>query len=403
MAIGEVSFDHFSRQLAAATRAERCDGDGFRRKVQRWALIGSSALVLVELLKPVARLLRRRSLRDGEVAALHGEAAARARAQAQAKAKVKAQGKAKEAGAKDQPLQAAPQTAPQTIRLQPGDAPRLFAMLQTMRERHAAPAVDAVYLNDGLAAVAEQRMLRHRQMHGFAQIGAECSPAGGSPAGVENRLVIGRALLRILSVGDLRAVLAHELGHFAGGHGAMAARFRFLHHAWSQLGDGAAHDSGCDPGDDRGMSRLAPRPLVAAMIARWYLRRLMVLAMPLYRRAEFEADQFACRIAGERALARALIRTAMAQAGTDELMRADGQAPSLAARGAAMDDAVLLARALSEDTEGDDSHPCLRERLAALGQRAQLPPPLLQSALCLLDGGIRDGCARASSIASSID
>lgn len=334
MSICEEHLDSFSRRLLVAAQAADRDSIRSRRRWQRWAALGSIALALFQPARGLLALCRRQPF--ASVCQDPGS------------------------GQQD------------GVRLQRSDAPDLFAMLQEMHDLHAAPRVDAVYLNEQLSAVAAQQQLRSSLVPRLTCLWRGQKNVRQS----ENRLIIGRALLRVLSVEDLRAVVAHELGHFAEGHGALAARFQFLHQAWSRLGDRLAAD--------HGRLRTGKGASAAAYFARWYLCRLMVLVIPLYRRAEMDADQFASRIVGAKALAQALVRTAIAQAQADDRSGHSAEQNSRCQEDHITTDAEIFAQLLGEETALLDSHPSLHDRLAALGVAAKLPPPLQRNALSLL-------------------
>ena len=115
--------------------------------------------------------------------------------------------------------------------------------------------------------------------------------------GRSQALIIGLPLLRVLTQGELRAVLAHELAHLARGDATRAARSaRFvegLELAVEQAG-----------GRARG-------PLGAW--ARFCLREASWLIEPVARGQEARADRMAAIIAGGGAAASALVKVAVVQ------------------------------------------------------------------------------------------
>ena len=107
-------------------------------------------------------------------------------------------------------------------------------------------------------------------------------------AGGRRYLYIGIPLLQAMSVSQLRAVLAHELGHYSGSHtrlGAIAYRGR--------LTIGTT------------LSRIG-RYNVAGLVFKGYARLYLLVDNAVSRRQEYEADLASVRVAGREAAASAL-------------------------------------------------------------------------------------------------
>ena len=179
-------------------------------------------------------------------------------------------------------------------------------------------------------------------------------------------LVIGGATLASLDRKALSGVIAHELGHFAGGDTTLSrsairrqlmmlhAEFAFAEMPWNPLG--------------------------------WILRSYHLLFRLAWaanqREQEYAADRYQVGMIGEKETAKALIaifsidempwsrlssvaewfalmRTQNASIFSEQVRRARGAKPS------EWEDACR--RALGQKTKTFDSHPCLRERLKAIG------------------------------------
>ena len=107
--------------------------------------------------------------------------------------------------------------------------PRLRQLLEDLARRLGTRCVDSVYLTPGTEVAVLERGGMRRQLTGRT----------------ERCLVIGLAVLEGMRVGALRAVLAHEYGHFvnrdtAGGGFALAVRRSLLTMAQSMAEGGAA-------------------------------------------------------------------------------------------------------------------------------------------------------------------
>lgn len=185
------------------------------------------------------------------------------------------------------------------------------------------------------------------------EVNASVTEAAG-----QRELEIGLPLLATLTRGELRSVLAHELGHFAGGDTAEAAkalrRLVLLDHVREEAG----------------------------LLWRWffaaYLHLYAVAAGPAARRAELRADQLSVLAAGPRTSAeamRALVRADLTWQVLDEdyltLFELAGrrapvrEAMHLFMAANADELAPAVERALAEEKQhASDTHPPLRERIA---------------------------------------
>ncbi|GAA3363136.1 hypothetical protein GCM10017744_056650 [Streptomyces antimycoticus] len=195
-------------------------------------------------------------------------------------------------------------------------------------------------------------------------------------------LYLGMPLLACLSPAELRAVLAHELGHFSRRH----SRFGAVAHRGA-AGLDAARQAIQEASAANHLVRLyAGWPLLLLGL---YTRVFRWLTRPVRRRQELEADREAARVAGPGAMADALRSTAALEAAWQEFL-ADFLAPMRRATGRIPDDpfrafahmveapevreplAVLRARAVERPADPDDAHPALATRLERL---ARLPAP----------------------------
>lgn len=124
--------------------------------------------------------------------------------------------------------------------------------------------------------------------------------------GRSRALIIGLPLFRVLTQGELRSVIAHELAHLARGDATRAARSARFVEAM-----------------ELAFEREGPRlrgPLGAW--ARYCLRECSELIEPVARSQENRADRFAASIAGGSAASSALVKVAVVQPLFRELLEA---------------------------------------------------------------------------------
>ena len=247
------------------------------------------------------------------------------------------------------------------IEVHPAEHPALWAEVSELAARAETAAPDRIVIVPEVnASVAE--VAGHRE------------------------LTIGLPLLATMTVGELRSVLAHELGHFSGGDTAYAARnmrrLVFLHAVRARAG----------------------------VLMRWfftlYARLFAVAAAPDARRAEARADELSLLAAGPTAAAdsfRTLYRATIAwsvlereyvslfqpaghraslSVGLSELLAASAEAIAAGA-----DEAIA-----TETTSFEDTHPPTRDRIARMeAARGTVSDPtgedLNAPALGLLAGG----------------
>lgn len=204
-------------------------------------------------------------------------------------------------------------------------------------------------------------------------------------------MVLGLPLLAALTPRQLRAVVAHEYGHYLGGD------TRFSAWIWrtrvAVLKTVSALDS-----EDSWFQRVVVRtPFL--LYAKLFLR----LTNAISRRAEFAADAVAARVAGVEIKAQALRALTAAAPAYSAYWREDvayalesGHRPPLAAgfqrfledhEIRAQVDSIVAAEIAEGETNPYDSHPTLADRLRAIGAKPTgevSPPAPRDSAVSLL-------------------
>jgi Zn-dependent protease with chaperone function len=180
--------------------------------------------------------------------------------------------------------------------------------------------------------------------------------------GRSRALIIGLPLFRVLTQGELRAIVAHELAHLARGDATRAARSaRFVEALEQAVDQNAARLRG---------------PLGAW--ARFWLDEASWLIEPVARSQETRADRLSAAIAGGSAAASALVKVAVVQPLFRELLEAydpcDSGSSNLYALfrafwyrlPAEIHTAMRLGVLARHDDPADPTHPPLPDRIASL-------------------------------------
>jgi Zn-dependent protease with chaperone function len=262
-----------------------------------------------------------------------------------------------------------PEPAGESLRA--GEAPELFRELEEIRRFGKGPRIHQVLLTRSYNAAVIQR------------------PRFGIFGGHKNYLMLGAPLMMGLDPAQFRAVLAHEIGHLSSAHSKLSAWVYRLRVTWSQV------------------LSVFQGGRVAGMF-KWYLERFNAYTFVLLRLQEMEADRFAARLAGSRALADALVAIAIHSRYLDRMywsgiQKGIGVEPVPAATPftsmeESLERAMLeagerrwLDRALLRQTNSYDTHPALKDRVALLNEAARLPePPRLSAADCYLGSAFLD-------------
>jgi Zn-dependent protease with chaperone function len=270
-------------------------------------------------------------------------------------------------------------------RLEPGRQPRLFAVIDRLAERVGQAVPAEVYL--------------------IPQVNAWVAQRGGVLGfGGRRVMAIGLPVLHTLTVSELRAVLAHEFGHFHGGDTSLGVFIYQTRAAIQRTVQGLAAAEGR-------LSALSG-PFVA------YGTMFLRVTQKISRAQEAEADELAARVAGPTPLAEGLKKLHVMDAAYDGYMRSefgqaalmgllpplgDGFVRFLSAGRVSSEVESHLARVVDEErkaiAEGDgqamafESHPRLPVRLDALASLGLPDEPLDDApAITLLDDvGALDG------------
>lgn len=225
-----------------------------------------------------------------------------------------------------------------------------------------------------IAAATGQQMPVH--VYVVAEVNAFVAQRGGLMGFGSRRVMgIGTPLLRVLQVDELRAVLAHEMGHFYGGDTRLGP--------WIYKTRGALARTVVNLERVRASTDHWIMLLFAGVQApfRWFLIGFLRISQAISRAQEYSADAVAVRAEGQRALIDGLKKTHAAALAHPAYI--NGEVAPLVARGRlpAIGEGFsrflanermreLLDEAVAHELEqgsGDpyDSHPPLRQRIEA--------------------------------------
>lgn len=251
---------------------------------------------------------------------------------------------------------------PEGMPIMPFQAPKLFAMINDLRRQLDAPMFHQVLITDDFNADVVQ------------------VPYLGIFGWHHNYLLIGLPLMKALTVEQVRALLAHEIGHLAKGQGRASNWIYLQRLCWLRLR--AALDA------NRNKGGILFKPFL-----NWFAPYFNACSFPLARTIEYEADAISVRLTSARAAAEALTSVSIVGSYLNErfwpqLHKQADELPrprfspysSMSHEVAASLDSSLtrvwLEDALARRTTSDDTHPALADRLTAIGETPRLSPPV---------------------------
>lgn len=249
--------------------------------------------------------------------------------------------------------------------LQREEAPKLFEMIDTLRLKLNTPHIDEIVLDSEFnASVA--------QISSYGMFGKK-----------RNILVIGIPLLTTLSQQQFTAVLAHELAHISNSDTALGAKIYRLRMSWSRL-----------------LHSLEENEQFGTFIFRkffqWFYPRFDAYTFAMARQEEYDADRSAALATSSPAMGEALTVISVAapyyyRDFYSELFEECAKTNSVpqpysnfTEKFQSLTDqkaTVYFNEQLAEESYVTDTHPCLKDRLSALGVEAELPKKQQESAL----------------------
>ena len=246
--------------------------------------------------------------------------------------------------------------APQGRRITRQQFPKLFAEIDDLQKKlDTIPIHEVILVPEFNAFVAQTPRLGIFGWH-------------------KNTLGLGLDLMMVLTPEEMRSVIAHELGHLSGNHSRFAGRIYRVRKTWSNLFERFNEKGGWG-------SSLINR------FFRWYVPRFDAYSFALRRQNEYEADAAAAYLTSAEAAGQALKKVGLfsrylnGQYWDEFFAQADHvPAPQRMAYASLAETLPRLdfdrdglsrfeAASLGRTTDLDDTHPCIRDRLNALGIR----------------------------------
>jgi Zn-dependent protease with chaperone function len=233
------------------------------------------------------------------------------------------------------------------------EAPELFRRLDALQRTQNGPHIDHVLIDDEFNAAVVQH------------------PRFGLFGWEENYLILGLPLLQVLSEEEALSVVGHEYGHVSGQHGRLGAFIYRMRATWGTMQ--ALSESWKDWGS-RAVARLFE----------WYAPYFNAYTFVMARQNEYEADRAAAEAFGVQNAANALMRYRVVAHFREEMFWPEVQRkiadhPEPIANTSELMQQILrqkldeaarvrfLAQARAVETDHMDTHPALKDRLAAFG------------------------------------
>ncbi|EIJ43372.1 Zn-dependent protease with chaperone function [Beggiatoa alba B18LD] len=259
---------------------------------------------------------------------------------------------------------------PDGIPLKRQQVPALFDVLDDIRQQLKGPKIHQVLVDNRFNAGIMQR------------------PRLGIFGWQKNYLLIGLPFMHALSPEQFTAVLAHEYGHLSGAHNKFGSWIYRIRQSWYRLMDVLAQN------DSWGM-------VLFRRFFNWYIPFFSAYSFVLARANEYEADRASADVVGSRTTAEALINSSIQGQFLEEkfwknLYKLADKKPTPPALYPLLPKALTqsysqsalvsqwLEDELDIETGIEDTHPALKDRLAALGETAVIPKPVTETAADVL-------------------
>jgi Zn-dependent protease with chaperone function len=253
-------------------------------------------------------------------------------------------------------------TPPEGYALTRAQVPQLFGLIDELTQQLNALPVHHVILTDEFNAAVTQ------------------VPRFGLFGWPQSYLILGLPLLQALSPEQFKAVLAHEFGHLSGNHSRFSAWIYRVRRTWGNILDQLSGDKGS---------------WLFTPFFNWYVPFFNAYSFVLARANEYEADRCARDLTSPATAAAALVNVSVRGELIDRTFwkplyqQANHQSAPPAQCFTQLSQVLRtptdpqrletwLNQSLNEETGHTDTHPCLRDRLAALGYSPEDAPSLVE-------------------------
>ncbi len=249
---------------------------------------------------------------------------------------------------------------PAGIRLKREDAPVLFGAVGHLQSALKAPRFHGVLLSEEMNAAVAQ------------------VPRLGVPGWFRNYLIVGLPLMVALSPQQFMGVLAHEMGHLSAQHGRFGIWVYRLRRSWDLL-------------LDRVCSRRGFGTFIIECFLHWYSPLFAAYSFALARADEYAADRDAASLTGAPDFGTALASLDvngrfLSEVYWPQIQKAAerdekppnavySEIPAALGRIDRGDALRWIQEELARKTNYSDTHPCLADRLRALGEGAPADAP----------------------------
>jgi Zn-dependent protease with chaperone function len=253
---------------------------------------------------------------------------------------------------------------PQGLELKRQEVPNLFKVVEELADQLKCPQFYRILVNSELNASVQQLPIN--------LLGQK-----------RNYLIIGLPLLQSLSAQQFCAVLAHELGHISGNHSIFAGWIYRMRYTWGCIYDRLEQ------------LKANSTNFIFNQFFNWYIPFFNAYSFVLARANEYEADRCAVQLIGDRHIAAALVNIEVKANFLDsyfwqqinQLADEQPDPPNniFTLLGSTIKNSLeleqeklYLKQALGNETNYSDTHPCLSDRLTALGINSEEAFSLLQ-------------------------
>lgn len=262
-----------------------------------------------------------------------------------------------------------PKFSPDGIELFPSQNPALYALVEEVAQKAGTSAPSQIFL-------------MAMPMAGVVEV-------GGFFARKSRRvLLLGAPLLSGITIEQLRAILAHEMGHFIGGETRLTGVISYAKHTFAAVYE-ASLKRGTSDGLYGGLASEATHAVGTGYV-RLYMRLFLACTQPTSRKQEIAADALSVRLCGKKAAIGALERAHFiaplyrAYLENEVSVALDaGAAPLELLEGFDIFCAKISERGLhsklgdlvrAEKTDPFDSHPAYSDRVAMMETFVEGPP-----------------------------